>query len=84
MPSKYTDDSLKEFHRCIGLNVKQAREQKGITQLELSNMLGYKSVSVVSKAELCIEGKYFGLDHLYQIAKVLDIDICDLIRTRHI
>ncbi|TDA62371.1 XRE family transcriptional regulator [Sulfuricurvum sp. IAE1] len=81
MPSKYTDDSLEEFHRRIGLNVKLAREQKGITQLELSNMLGYKSVSVVSKAELCIERKYFGIDHLYQIAKVLDIDICDLIRT---
>lgn len=81
MPSKYTDKSIEEFHRRIGFNVKCAREQQGITQLQLSNMLGYKSVSVVSKAELCIEGKFFGIDHLYQIAKVMDIDICDLIRT---
>lgn len=79
MPLKYTDEALEEFHRLIGMNVKKAREAKGITQLQLLNRLGYKSVSVVSKAEKCIEGKYFGIDHLFLISKELEINICDLI-----
>jgi transcriptional regulator with XRE-family HTH domain len=82
MPSKYTDEALDEFHRLVGMNVKKAREAKGLTQLQLSNRLGYKSLSVVSKAEKCIEGKYFGIDHLYMIAKELDLDICELLKTR--
>lgn len=80
MPHKYTTKALEAFHKQIGLNVKTARESKGITQLELSIRLGYKSLSVISKAERCIEGKYFSIDHLYQIAKELDLDICELIR----
>ncbi|HHH37042.1 MAG TPA: XRE family transcriptional regulator [Epsilonproteobacteria bacterium] len=72
------DEGLEDFHRLIGSNVKKAREAKGMTQLQLSNKLGYKSVSVVSKAEKCIEGKYFNLDHLYKISKELEIDICSL------
>ena len=76
MPSKYTDKSLQEFHRTIGLNVKRLREAKGKTQLQLSNLMGYKSVSVISKAEAGTENKYFGIDHLYKISQALDVDIC--------
>jgi transcriptional regulator with XRE-family HTH domain len=82
MPSKYTDESLHAFHRTIGLNVKMVREKKGMTQLQLSNLLGYRSVSVVSKAEAGTEGKYFGIDHLYKISQALDVDICQFFKTK--
>lgn len=80
MPRKYSDASIQDFYKCIGENVKKTRESRGITQLELSNRLGYKSISVISKAELCLENKHFNLDQLYRIAKELNIDLCDLIK----
>ena len=80
MPLKYTSKALESFHKQIGYNVKKAREAKGITQLELSQRLGYKSQSVISKAEKCIEGKHFGIDHLFVIANELEVDICELVR----
>ncbi len=80
MPKKITDPSLASFYKQIGLNVKQAREERGISQLELSNRLGYKSVSVISKAETCIENKHFSLDHLFRISKELDVELCELVR----
>ena len=80
MPKTYTDSSLLSFYKQIGLNVKKAREEKGITQLNLSNRLGYKSISVISKAELCIENKHFNLDHLYRISKELEVDLCELVK----
>ncbi|WP_304545995.1 helix-turn-helix domain-containing protein [Sulfurimonas microaerophilic] len=81
MPQKITDTSLIAFHKQIGFNVKKAREEKGITQLELSQRLGYTSVSVVSKAEKCIENKHFSLEQLYRIANELKIDLCSLIKS---
>jgi transcriptional regulator with XRE-family HTH domain len=83
MPQKYSDENLNNFYIQIGKNVKKAREEQKISQLELSNRLGYKSVSVISKAELCIENRHFTLDHLYRISKELNIDIFQLIKTDH-
>lgn len=80
MPKTNTDSSLLSFYKKIGLNVKKAREEKGITQLDLSNSLGYKSVSVISKAELCIENKHFNLEHLYKISHELEIELCELLK----
>ncbi len=46
-----------------------------MTQLELSLEMGYKSVSLVSAAELCNDGKHFNIEHLYKISKILNVDI---------
>lgn len=81
MPKKNIDLSLLSFYKQIGTNVKKAREERKISQLELSQRLGYKSVSVISKSEICIEKKHFNLEHLYKIAQELDIDLCKLIQT---
>jgi len=37
--------------------------------------IGYKSASFFGKAELCRDGKHFNLEHLYRIAKALEIDV---------
>ena len=37
--------------------------------------MNYKSVSLVSAAELYKNKKHFNIEHLYKISKILEIDI---------
>lgn len=69
--------STDEFYRIIGKNVARLRKEKGLSQLDLSLQMGYKSVSVVSGAEIYYNSKHFNLEHLLKIAQVLDVDICE-------
>ena len=68
-------NEIDEFYKQIGKNVAEIRKSKNVSQLELSLKLGYKSVSLVSGAEICYNGVHFNLEHLYKISKILDIDI---------
>jgi len=70
-----SDEELLSFYKQIGKNVKKCREEKGMTQLDLSQAMGYQSVSLVSKAEIVIENVHFGLKHLYSISKILDVEL---------
>ncbi len=65
------------FYKKIGENVKRKREEKSLTQLELSHMLGFKSVGLVSQAELYLKRQHFNLKHLYMLAVLLDCDVQD-------
>ena len=76
----FSDDEISLMYKAIGENVKKYRESKGMSQLQLSNAMGYSSVSLVSAAELCSDGKHFNLEHIYKIAKILDIEISTLIQ----
>ena len=49
--------------------------QKNMTQLELALEMGYRSVSLVSAAELYTRKKHFNIEHLYKISKILDVPI---------
>ncbi len=71
--------SIEEIYRNIGKNVANARKQANISQLELSLLMGYKSVSVVSGAEVFYKKKHFNLEHLVRISEILEIDLCKLI-----
>ena len=72
---QFNDKEISDLYRNIGKRVKELREQKNVTQLELSLEMGYKSVSLVSAAKLCNDGKHFNIEHLYKISKILDEDI---------
>ncbi|BAF70788.1 helix-turn-helix domain-containing protein [Nitratiruptor sp. SB155-2] len=67
---------IEDFYKKIGQNVKRIRESKNITQLELSQMIGHKSVTIISLGEIG-EKKHFNLEHLYKISKALNCKICD-------
>ncbi|MCX6073590.1 MAG: helix-turn-helix transcriptional regulator [Campylobacterales bacterium] len=56
------------------------RKEKGMTQLDLALSIGLKSVGLISVAELYHNKKHFNLEHLYKIAKILEIDLCDFIK----
>ena len=73
------EDFVDSLHRNIGLNVKKERERKGLSQLQLSQMIGHKSVTIVSRAEIFYRGQRFNMEHLAKISYVLGVDICDLL-----
>jgi ribosome-binding protein aMBF1 (putative translation factor) len=75
---------FEEIHRKIGQNVAKYRKEAGLSQLDLSLKLGHKSVSIVASAERCYNGKHFNINHLFQIAAVLDVEVCKLINIEEV
>ncbi len=69
--------SSQELYQIIGKNVAKYRKEKGLSQLELSLQMGYKSVSVVSGSEICYGDKHFNLEQLLKIAQILDMNLCE-------
>lgn len=69
------DEEAVTLYKTIGKNVKKFRTEKGLTQLELSLAMGYKSVSLVSAAELYTNNKHFNIEHLQKISKILNVSI---------
>lgn len=69
------EKEIEDFYKVIGKNVKRMREQKKLTQLQLTHLMGFKSVSLVSQAETFYNKQHFGIKHLYMIATILECDI---------
>jgi transcriptional regulator with XRE-family HTH domain len=72
-------EEVERFYKKIGRNVAKYRKEAGLSQLELSLKMGYKSISIISSAEIYYKGKHFNLEHLLKIADILNIDICKLL-----
>lgn len=71
---KLNNNELKELHKRIGKNVKRYREENNISQLELSLLLNYKSVSTISNPEIFYKEKYkFNIEQLFLISKILKV-----------
>lgn len=77
---EFDKEEIEKLHKRIGDNVKNLRNQRGLTQLDLSHLIGNKSVSLISCAEVGLYGKRFNIEHLYKIAKVLDVEICEFFK----
>ncbi len=71
---------MQQIYKQIGINVKNIRKSKNISQLALALAIGDKTVGTISMAELCINNKHFNLEHLYKIADVLEVDVCDFLK----
>ena len=69
-----------ELYKIIGQNVAKYRKEKVLSQLDLSLAMGYKSVSVVSGAEIYYNGKHFNLEHLLKISQILNIEISEFLK----
>jgi transcriptional regulator with XRE-family HTH domain len=69
--------TTENIYPTIGKNVAKYRKAKGLSQLDLSLQMGYKSVSIVSGAEICYKGKHFNLEHIVKISEILEIDFCN-------
>lgn len=73
------DDYMQQLHIKIGKKVKEIREKKGLTQLQLSQAIGHKSVTVISRAEIYYKKQHFNIEHLVKIAFVLEVDTCEFL-----
>ncbi len=71
------ESKIDDFYKLIGSNVKKIRNDRGLTQLELSQAMGHRSVGLVSQSELYLKKQHFNIKHLYQIAYILECDIRD-------
>jgi transcriptional regulator with XRE-family HTH domain len=74
------DEQIEMIYRKIGRNVAKYREEKGLTQLELSLAINHKSVGTISMAEIYHNKKHFNIEHLVKIADVLEINICSFFK----
>jgi transcriptional regulator with XRE-family HTH domain len=77
---EFTNEEMSQFYKQIGQNVKELRAQKGVTQMQLANAMGHNSVGHIAKAELNKYDKHFSIQNLYMIAKVLEVDMCVLLK----
>ncbi len=73
--SNADDEEIKEFYKLISKNIKKYRIEKKMSQLELALTIGQKGNAFYSYAENNKNDKHFNLEHLYKIAKALEIDI---------
>jgi transcriptional regulator with XRE-family HTH domain len=80
----YTDELnenyVKDIYINIGKNVKKFRKEKKLSQLDLSYLMGYKSVTIISCCEICHKNYHFNIEHIAKIAKILDINICEFFK----
>lgn len=74
-----SDDEITQLYKHISSKVRSIREQRGMSQLELSLEIGIKSVAFYSNCENNKYGKHFNLEHLYKISKALSVEISELI-----
>ncbi len=76
----FTEQEIAELYQLIGKNVKRIRQAKGVTQMELGLALGHTGVGTISVAEIYLNKKHFNIEHLYKIAKILEVDICEFFK----
>ena len=78
--TEITQEELNKFYKRVGQNVKEQGKKHNITQMQLALAINHNSVGHVAKAELNKFNKHFSIQQLYKIAKVLKIDMCELIK----
>ena len=71
---------IQAFHRTIAGNVARIRKAKGLSQLDLSLAIGYKSCSLVAGAEAGYKNVHFNLEQLYRIASALEVEISEFFK----
>lgn len=71
--SNATDLEIEYLHKYVSKSVKEAREAKGMSQLELALTIGLKSGAFFGNAENNTNGKHFNIEHIYKIAKALEV-----------
>ena len=71
----FTEEEKEKFYKGIGSNVARLRKKHKLSQLKLSQLIGHKSTSLLSGAEIYYKKQHFSLEHLAIISYVLNEDI---------
>ncbi len=78
--SDISEEEIETFYKTVSDNVKSRRVALNMSQLDLALKLGIKSVAFYSNCENLRYGKHFNLEHVYKLAKALDIDLYELLK----
>lgn len=73
-------NQLEQFYKQIGNNVRKARKDKGLTQLETSILIGQRTTSFYSNCENYKNKEKFNLEHLFLLSNIFEIELCELIK----
>jgi len=73
-------EEIDAFYRTVSANVRRLRTERGMSQMELSLKLGIRSIAFYSNCENLRYGKHFNLEHVYRLAKALEVDMCELLK----
>ena len=77
--SNANEKKIAEFYKKVSQNVRNLRESKEISQLDLALEIGIKSVAFYSNCESTRYGKHFNLEHIYKIVKALNVKMSDIL-----
>lgn len=77
--SNSSKEEIQDFYKNISSKVKKYRVKKNMSQQELALDIGIKSIAFYSNCENNKNNKHFNLEHLYKIAKALNISLKELI-----
>ena len=64
----------------LGLRIKYARKEKGLSQKELSSLMGYKDVSTIAKIETGVND--VTIETLYKLADILSVSVFDILDSK--
>lgn len=78
--SRFSQSEIDNIYITVSTNVRKFREAKGFRQLDLALEIDIKSVAFYSNCETNKYNKHFNIEHLYKIAKVLEVDICEFFK----
>lgn len=79
--SDISENEIETFYKTVSDNVKARRMALNMSQLDLALKLGIRSVAFYSNCENLRYGKHFNLEHVYKLAKALDIEMCELLKS---
>src|SRR5574344_3029214 len=75
---KLAQEDNKYIHTIVGKNIKRIRKEKGLTQVQLADLIGYNEGTIAN-----IENDSFqtcSLEFLYVISKALDIPMTEFFK----
>jgi putative transcriptional regulator len=73
--SNATEEDINLLHKNVSDKVRAFRTKQNMSQLELALTIGLKSAAFFGNAENNTNGKHFNIEHIYKIAKALNLDM---------
>lgn len=77
---KVDENSIESFYKRIGSNVARLRKEKKVSQLSLSQIMGYKSSSQIAGSEICYKNYHFNIEQLYKISIILEVEMEEFLK----
>ncbi|MGH1600789.1 helix-turn-helix domain-containing protein [Campylobacter majalis] len=75
-----TTKEEENFLNTVATNVKNIRQQKGISQLETALSIAQSSNGFYANMENFTDNKRFNLLHLFKLSKLFECDICEFFK----